>query len=281
LAISDWRDYTEGRDEHTVVGTLLVQEDVYSPQLDNHRNVYVYLPPSYGESQRRYPVLYMHDGQNLFDAAISYAGEWRVDETLQDLRREGIEAIVVGIANTGVQRMIEYLPFNDWRVGKGKGDLYLSFIAETLKPRIDADFRTLPQRETTGLMGSSMGGLISLYGFFHLPKVFGFAGVMSPALAFGRNAIYGYVRSAHHVPGKLYLDIGTNEASDWRDRLTFNRFSRRYVQSVREMCDLLREKGYRDGETLLYVEERGAIHNEADWARRLPDALRFLLGGLS
>src|SRR5262245_44761431 len=180
-SMDNWRDYVDGRSDHTVVGTLKTLEGVYSPQLGNRRTLYVHLPPSYDTAGRRYPVLYMQDGQNLFDEPLSYAGEWRVDETMAALSDEGIEAIVVGIQNMGARRIDEYSPFRDRRLRKGgRGDQYLSFVARTVKPLIDRDFRTLPERATTGILGSSMGGLISLYAFFACPEVFGFAGAMSP-----------------------------------------------------------------------------------------------------
>ncbi|MBI5958142.1 MAG: alpha/beta hydrolase, partial [Chloroflexi bacterium] len=180
-----WRDYSDvypGSD-HTITGTIQVCEAVYSPQLDNQRRLFVYLPPSYGQTGRRYPVVYMHDGQNLFDAALSFSGEWQVDETLEALSAEGIEAIVVGIPNldgeiTGA-RLDEYGPFPSvLRGGRGgRGAEYVAFIADTVKPLIDADFRTLPDRDHTSTAGSSMGGLISLYAFFARPEVFSRAGV--------------------------------------------------------------------------------------------------------
>jgi predicted alpha/beta superfamily hydrolase len=252
----NWQDYAarNGSREHSVVGTLKVWPEAWSPQLENKRDILVYLPPSYKRGNRRYPVIYMHDGQNLFDRATSYAGEWQVDETLELLSQEGLEAIVVGIPNLGDRRVVEYNPFPD----KGKGERYLAFIVETLKPMIDRDFRTRPTRDHTGLLGSSMGGLISLYGFFHYPYVFGFAGAMSPALWFAGRAIYPYVRAAPFVSGRIYLDHGAREGS------------------ARPMHALLVEKGYRLGHSLMYVREEGGEHNEAAWARRLPEAVRFL-----
>ncbi len=118
-----WRNYTDGRTAHTVVGTLMVRKALRSQQLRNRRDLYVYLPPSYESSDRRYPVIYMHDGQNLFDQALSYAGEWQVDETLMALSQEGIEAIVVGIPNAGRHRLDEYGPFRDEQLSAGgRGD---------------------------------------------------------------------------------------------------------------------------------------------------------------
>jgi len=276
--MADWQNYLTYKNDgaqHTVVGTLQVLPALHSPQLDNRRDILVHLPASYAQGERRYPVIYMHDGQNLFDQATSYAGEWEVDETMQAL---GLEAIVVGVPNAGERRMDEYSPFCDARRGGGQGDLYLAFIVETLKPLIDQDFRTQAGREHTTIMGSSMGGLISLYAFFRYPGVFGQACVMSLSAWFAKKAILPYVRQAPFVPGKIYLDVGTREGGDsWPDRLTLRAFSRRYCASVRQVRDLLVEKGYRPGQDLLYVEEVGAIHHESAWSRRLPEALRFLL----
>jgi predicted alpha/beta superfamily hydrolase len=258
--ISGWQDYQDysPHREHSVVGTLRILPDLFSPQLDNQRDVLVYLPPSYQRADRSYPVIYMHDGQNLFDRATGFAGsEWEVDETLETLSGEGLEAIVVGLPHMGARRIQEYNPFPDFR--NGHGGRYLSFITETVKPIIDRDFRTLADREHTGLLGSSMGGLISLYGMFNRPDVFGFAGVMSPALWIAGGAIYAYIEKQPFVPGKIYLDNGTRESS------------------ARKMNALLTEKGYIPGKDLLYVIEPDGEHEEAAWARRLPDALRFLL----
>ena len=170
-----------------IVGNIRRLRAVESPQLGNHRDVLVYLPPSYPVSGRHYPTIYMHDGQNLFDAATSYAGEWQVDETMERIAPEGIEAIVIAVPNMGAERIAEYAPFRDERVGGGRGDAYLAFLVDTLKPDVDRNFRTRRDAEHTGIIGSSMGGLISLYAFLTRPDVFGFAGVMSPSLWFARR----------------------------------------------------------------------------------------------
>jgi enterochelin esterase-like enzyme len=177
----EWETYPpEDGLEHTVTGTVRILREVQSPELENVRDLLAYLPPSYGTGERRYPVIYMHDGQNLFDQATSFGDEWRVDETMQEVAVGGVEAIVIGVPNMGPERCEEYSPFVDPAQGGGCGDEYLDFVVRTVKPLVDADFRTLPEREHTGIVGSSMGGLISLYGFFREPGTFGFAGVMSP-----------------------------------------------------------------------------------------------------
>ncbi|HEV2147542.1 MAG TPA: alpha/beta hydrolase-fold protein [Longimicrobiaceae bacterium] len=262
-----WQEYPQENDgaHHTVVGTVRVFRDFHSPELDNRRDILVYLPPSYGDGDRRYPVLYMHDGQNLFDEATSFGAEWGVDKTLEAGAEHGLEAIVVGIPNMGAARLDEYSPWVEPRhEAGGSGDAYLDFIVQTLKPAVDRDFRTLPDRESTGIAGSSMGGLISLYAFFRHPDTFGFAGVMSPALWFGGRKIYGFVEEAPFVPGKLYLDVGTQEGAA-------------ELADVRRLRDLLVAKGYEKGRNFLYVVEMGGAHEERAWARRLRRELHFLL----
>lgn len=276
----DYRDYYNDSAGHHVSGTIRVAPEVYSPELGNSRDILVYLPPSYHYHSRRFAVIYMQDGQNLFDNATSFAGEWGVDETMEMLgHEEGLEAIIVGIPNAGLQRLDEYTPFHDRRLGGGRGDDYLRFIIHTLKPQIDRDFRTIPSRRYTGILGSSLGGLIALYAFFRHPAVFGFSGVMSPSLWFAQEAIYDFVDEADYYPGKIYLDAGTRELGEDHNNGRLHRAtaSRRYYASVRRMKGLLARKGYRPMRDLMHVEEKWAGHSESSWGRRLPPALRFLL----
>lgn len=279
--MTHWQDYLLDKDpeQHTVTGNLKIKTDIYSPQLQNSRDILVYLPPSYDwpeTSQRHYPVLYMQDGQNLFDAATSYAGEWQVDETIEMLSAEyspDAEMIVVGIPNNE-QRQQEYNPFDHPRFGKGRGNDYLRFIVETVKPEIDSQFRTLPNREYTGIAGSSMGGLISLYGFFHRADVFGYTAVFSPALWAGMPRIQEFINDLTYIPGKIYLDVGTNEGSRRKTNMSISYL----MYHARQVVESLIEKGYSLGNDLLYLEADGGAHTEADWARRFPNALKFLMG---
>lgn len=281
LQTIQWQNYHDvyNKERHTVSGNLKIAQQVESPELGNRRSIIVYLPPSYAKSSNRYPVLYMHDGQNLFDQATSFSGEWYVDETMEKLsREEGLEAIVVGIPNVGEKRLEEYSPYVDLHHGGGRGDVYLDFMVNTLKPIIDRDFRTLPGRENCGIMGSSMGGLISLYGFFRHPEVFGFTGVMSPSLGFAGGAIFEYVESVPFHPGKIYLDAGTRElGGSWPQAVALRARSRHYYGRVRRMKRILAQKGYRPIRDMLHVEEKWAWHRELAWAGRLPGALRFFL----
>jgi len=250
--------------EHTIVGTVITIAAVWSPQLGNNRDILVYLPPDYDDGAERYPVIYMHDGQNLFDQMTSFSDEWCVDETMEALAQQDIKAIIVGIPNMSDRRIEEYSPFESEKYGVGRGEDYLTFICNTLKPQIDRGFRTLADREHTGIMGSSMGGLISLYAFFRYPETFGFVGAMSSAFWFADRAIFDMVADAPQVPGKIYLDVGTAEGAET-------------VADTRRMRSLLLEKGYQADTQLSYVEESGGLHNEAAWAGRLRAALVFLL----
>jgi predicted alpha/beta superfamily hydrolase len=237
--------------------------EIWSPQLRNRRYVDVYLPDSYEDDRRRYSVVYMQDGQNLSDPAIAFAGQtWHLHEGLDWLAARGIEPIVVGIHNTP-GRLAEYSPMSDARHGGGDGDKYARFIIETLKPRIDATYRTRRDRDDTVVAGSSMGGLIALYLYFRRPSPFGRAAVMSPSIWFAGRAILDFVAAARQTRGRIYLDAGTSEGVGT-------------LRNARALNRLLRRKGYRK-DSLRYLEAEGHQHREADWAWRLPQALEFLL----
>jgi predicted alpha/beta superfamily hydrolase len=279
--MSDWLDYAQYHPglKHTVAGNLKVLTGMSNSGQRDPRDIIVYLPPSYVGSDRRFPVLYMQDGQNLFDEATSYSGEWQVDETLERLSPEGIEVIVVGVANAGSRRYAEYTPFPDEQGEGGEGDGYLSYLLETVKPCVDREFRTAAGREATGIAGSSLGGLISLYAFFRYPQVFGLAGIFSPAFEVGAARFYSFMEQAVYSAGSIYLDVGTLEARGLEpDPDAMQELSDLYLNDVRHVRDLLLAKGYRQGQDLLYVEEQGGIHHESAWARRLPATLKFLFG---
>lgn len=278
--MADWLDYDDAFEGGgtRIAGTVKVLRGVRSLELGNTRDLLVYLPPSYATDNRTYPAVYMHDGQNLFDPVTSFAGEWRVDETLEALAGDGVEAIVVGIPNAGRQRLAEYSPFEDVRFGRPRAADYLRFVVETVKPLVDEAFRTTGQREATGTIGSSMGGLIGLYSFFERPDVFGWVGAVSPSVGFARQALIGYLERTRFVGGRIYMDVGTHEGLPRdRDPLELRREPGAYVRLVRHARDLIIGKGYVPGSDLLYVEDDGGVHNEAAWAARLPAALRFLL----
>jgi predicted alpha/beta superfamily hydrolase len=219
--------------------------------LEDERTLWAYLPPSYEHSDRAYPVLFAHDGQNLFDDDTSYAGEWRFDETMEELAGDGLEAIVIGIANSGENRMTEYSPF------AGTGEQYLTWLVAELRPRIAAEFRIALEPERTGVIGSSAGGTISLYAIAERPDIFGFAGVLSPAFWYLGERMFEYA-AARDIRGRIYMDIGGKEEG---------------VDDMHRMAGLLRAKEV----ALELVTEPEDAHHEQAWARRLPNALRFLL----
>jgi predicted alpha/beta superfamily hydrolase len=250
-----------------LAGTRRVLARVWSPQLENQRDVDVFLPPSYARTRRRYPVIYMQDGQNLADPERAFAGTWDLLRALDNLARRGLEVIVVGVPNSGAERLREYSPFADARHGGGGGDAYLAFIERTLKPLIDRRVRTRPEREATGIFGSSMGGLISLYSFFRAPETFGFVGAMSPSLWFGNRAIIDYIEKDGRPPGRIYVDAGTEEGPTT-------------MSDASQLAVVLERKGYVAGESMLFAEVEGGRHEEAHWAERLAPALEFLLMGV-
>jgi len=256
---------------------------VWSPQLKNRRAVDVYLPASYA-SGVRYPVIYLQDGQNLSDPHTAFAGTWDLDATIDRLAWRGIDAIYVGVHNAGRNRLAEYSPFPDPRHGGGEADAYLAFLVDTLKPRIDRLFRTRPDRDSTGMLGSSMGGLVSLYAYFRYPAVFARAGVMSPSIWFGQGAIVDFIRDARVPRGRVYLDVGTSEgAGTLRDVRRLGRllvrkgFRRRRRPAFAGAGSVPGERRSSPSSSLRYVEDAGGRHTEAAWASRLEAALAFLL----
>ena len=182
-AIAGWKDdFAETIKQHTVSSNVrIVDTAFFIPQLYRTRRIWIYLPPDYHGGKKKYPVLYMHDGQNLFDDYTSGFGEWGVDECLDSLINKGKPAcIVVGIDN-GPKRVNEYNPYDYEEFGKGEGEEYVQFMVETLKPFIDKHYRTLTSKENTFIAGSSLGGLISYYAMLRYPETFGKGGMFSPS----------------------------------------------------------------------------------------------------
>jgi predicted alpha/beta superfamily hydrolase len=246
-------------------GTLHRVAGLASPQLGNQRPLILYLPPSYRENPlKRYPVLYMHDGQNLFEAATSAFGtEWRVDENLDAAIAAGRmdEVIVVGIHNTA-NRIFEYTPCCDPSFGGGGADRYERFLIDTVKPFIDRTFRTLPDADNTAVMGSSLGGLLSFYLVRRNPGVFSRAGCLSSSFWWNNEALTLEVeRATTRLPVRFYVDAGTSN-----DGLS---------QSTR-MNQALLADGYLPGRDLQFFVAQSASHNEASWAARVHIPLEWL-----
>lgn len=277
ISIYNWRDFVEkGKSnvKHTITGNVKVINDFYLKELGKKRRVWIYLPPDYKSSEKRYPVLYMHDGQNIFDDATSFVGEWHVDETLEKLFKEGKTdgVIVVAIDNGGIERLNEYSPWKwentDLQIAKnqgGDGDKYIDSIVYSVKPYIDKHYRTIS--EDSGIMGSSMGGLISLYAALKYPDVFKKVGALSSAFWFADNKITEYVKEREYVGDlKIFVYVGGKEGSSMSD-------ANKYKNDSIEMVDLLKKLGYNN--VKLLIDEDGT-HNERFWAKHFEEIFLWL-----
>ncbi|MCU7554245.1 alpha/beta hydrolase-fold protein [Alteromonas sp. ASW11-19] len=227
------------------------------------RRIWVYLPPDYTTSSSRYPVVYMHDGQNVFSKETSYAGEWQVDETLDALHAEGVGVpIVVAVDHGGDKRMQELSPWTNSRFGDASGDTYLQFITETVKPYVDSHYRTRPAAAHTGIMGSSMGGLMSHYAIVARPDIFSRAAVFSPSYWYSQSSFE--FAEAHPLPDshRVYMNVGEKEGSQM-------------VDGMQAMASLHLAQQHPD-EALRATVIAGAEHNEAFWRGQVTPALAFL-----
>ena len=185
--------------------------EIDAPQLLCKKKIWLYLPKSYNKvTNKKYPVIYMHDAQNLFDKKTSYSGEWNVDETLDSLNAN---VIVVGIEHGNEKRLEELTPFTNAKYIGGKADSYLNFIVSTLKPFIDANYKTKPTKNNTAIMGSSLGGLLSYYAILKYPTVFGKAGVFSPSFWYS-NEIFEMTKKTNKLKSKIYFMCGDNEDAE-------------------------------------------------------------------
>ena len=260
--------------KHTLTGNIQSHAQFESRILRNRRDILVYLPPGYRRTlRRRYPVLYLNDGQNVFDAATAFGGvEWGADETAQRLiGKRWIEPlIIVAVANTGINRLHEYAPTagvidaNAKRKKRSHGWLrkYGRFLIEELKPFMDRQYRTKPEAEFTGLGGSSLGGLAALVLGLWFPHVFSRVAVMSPSIWWDDGAIFRIVGQIEKKPSlKIWLDTGTHEPG-W--------------EQAAVLRDRLVEAGWRLYDDLHYTEAEGADHSEGAWAARFEAVLRFL-----
>jgi predicted alpha/beta superfamily hydrolase len=260
------------RRQHTLTGDFRTHSKFHSKFLATDRDVLVYLPPGYErETKRHYPVLYLHDGQNLFDGATSFilGQDWRFDETAQSLiESKAIEpVIIVGVYNTGRERVEEYTPSADpkFKVG-GKAELYGRLLVEELKSFIDAHYRTKADAQNTGLGGSSLGGLVTMYLGLRYPQVYGKLAVVSPSVWWDSRRILRDVASFGPNPhARIWLDMGTDEGAN-------------AAADARRLRDVLVSKGWKLDADLKYFEAQGAKHTETAWAERVDPLLRFLFG---
>jgi predicted alpha/beta superfamily hydrolase len=268
-----WVPYP-GRRQAGIAGNLMVSRHVLaSPDLPRtKRRLLAWLPASYQTGGRRFPVVYMQDGHNLFDEEASYSGAWRVDLAMTKLGAVGIEAIVIGIPSAGDQRHEEYCPWVDLQRGGGAGDAYLQFLVDTVKPFVDTTLPTDPASAATCLAGSSLGGNISLYGTLTHPQVFANAAALSPAFFFGGDGWWPFLRDTTRSDGRLYLDVGGAEAP------ADPSLNQAYLDGVARTQSILETLGF-GPEQLRVIHDPVGTHHEAAWRSRITGALRFLLAG--
>ena len=243
------------------------------------REVRVWLPPGYNEGDERYPVIYFHDGQNVFRPGGPFGCWFAEDAAAEEIKAGRMrEAIIVAVPNNeadgGKARVTEYQPPDDVNPrdasrGYGICDRYGKFLLEKVKPAIDARYRTLPDRENTAVAGSSMGGLVSLWLGLNT-EAFGAVGVFSPAFWTSPNFMKSVMEGTKKDNLRIYMDMGTEE----KGNLTGD-----YWQDALAVREALLKQGYVEGESFLWNPGEGDEHNEKAWAKRLPMALRFLLPG--
>jgi metallo-beta-lactamase class B len=269
IVILSWEDLSGSSGQSTALETVSILSNAFNiPQLQRTRRIWICLPIDYEQQpEKSYPVIYMQDGQNLFDSQTSFSGEWGLDESMRDLMLAGdYGAIIVGIDNGGSERLNEYSPWNNPAYGGGQGDLYALFLKETLKPYIDNNFRTLSNAENTAIGGSSMGGLIALYCFAKYPETFGKAAIFSPAYWFARNPLFNYLDNLDLEPTlKIYSVAGTNESVSM-------------MPDIAQVNERLSNSGVPDSMRLVAGFSDGA-HSEWFWRREFPAAYQWLFSG--
>jgi predicted alpha/beta superfamily hydrolase len=273
LKIKGWKDLfatsNQPRKSTANKNVRIIDTAFFIPQLNRTRRVWVYLPPTYNSSTKKYPVLYMHDGQNVFDDATSFSGEWGVDEAIDTLGLKYRECIVVGIDNGGDKRLNEYCPYDfnlsgiaaNNKTNVGEGGKYVDFLVKTLKPFIDKKYRTLKDSKNTFTAGSSMGGLISMYAVLKYPKVFGGAGVFSPAFWVGPKIFDDIKTKGKKVNAKIYFYAG-DEEGETMVPMTLRAFNEMHKVSKSKMCEVIRA---------------GGKHNEPRWRIEFPLFYEWLM----
>lgn len=261
LVINAWADDFPSRPPVSTKSkhVFVIDTSFYIRQLNRKRRIWIYLPEAYALSNKKFSVMYMQDGQNLFDVLTAPFGEWGADE-MMDSVREGRQSIIVGIDHGGNTRLNEYNPYNS-KFGKGEGDAYAEFIVKTLKPYIDSAYRTKPSRENTMIAGSSMGGLISLYTALKYPQVFGGAGIFSPAFWIAPQLKDFIKQQSVSLPRPaLYFVCGEMESENM-------------ASDMADIYKLIRQQG--NTNTYFKTISDGR-HNEKFWQEQLYDCYMWL-----
>lgn len=268
-SIESWRDRLDLLKRISSRVGNITEHIIDSKILKGKRTFLVYVPPNYYKENEKYPVLYLQDGNNMFDSMTAFLGvEWRMDESLEMLiKNREIEPVIAVAVYNSEYRDDEYTFCRDYseRSG-GKADKYLKFIEEELMPFMNKNYRTKTDRENTGLLGSSLGGLLSLYAGYKHNKYFSKLGVVSPSLWWSKEAIMKIIKNRPEEPIKMWIDIGTNEGSG------------KSILRTRKAVDIFSKTGLKQGKDFKYVEVKNGSHSENDWAIRTPDILRFLYG---
>ncbi len=255
IRIEEWADRFPGKPKSSTASknVRIIDTAFFIPQLKRVRKVWIYLPEEYANSNKRYPVIYMHDGQNVFDESTAFSGEWGVDDFLDTTNDK--QSIVVAVDHGSNKRINEYDPYDNERFGKGEGNQYLDFLVKTLKPFIDKHYRTIKNKENTFVAGSSMGGLISFYAVLRYPKVFGGAGVFSPSFSIVNSKIFDDIqKKGKTINSKLYFYVGKLEGGTMvPDMLKV--FETLVGISKSKMISVIRDDGR---------------HNEVAWRKEFP-----------
>jgi len=271
VVILSWPDLLNGGGTVTPTegSVAIVSTNYFIPELSRTRRIWIYLPPSYGINPgRRYPVLYMQDGQNLFDPNAIDTGDWMIDEAMDGMAQDGIgECIIVGIDHGGVHRVNEYAPWINPIYGGGEGISYVNFIVNTLKPYIDNNYLTVPGREYTGIMGSAMGGLISMYALIEHQNVFSKAGVFSPSFWFnGFKTVEHILSKGKLTDVRVYFLAGGQEPP--------------YITNDMEAAvEAMLAAGFSMNEINIHTPSTGQA-SEWFWAQEFPSAYQWLFGSL-
>ena len=255
MMVEEWSDRVPPKPKRSTASShvQVIDTAFFIPKLNRTRRVWIYLPENYAkDNHERYPVLYMHDGQNLFEDTSSYSGEWGVDEYLDSVKLR--KCIVVGIDHGGAKRMNEYSPYRHEDFGPGEGAAYVDFVAKKLKPFIDKKFRTLKDRPHTFIAGSSMGGLISMYAILRHPRIFGGAGVFSPSFWVSEDIFKAIRKRGKKIRGLVYFYAGKQEGEQMVQQ-TLKAFEQLSAVSKAKSTVVIRNDG---------------MHNEARWRQEFP-----------